>query len=171
MADRYRPEKSCHYSSHLPMLNLALSITTGDVLEMGVGFYSTPFIHWFCVPRQRHVVSVDNVPGYHQMSNSFTDAQYHRLILVENWDLPELDKPWDVVFIDHAPALRRRVDILRFANLAKLIVVHDTNGRDERHYHLKEIWPQFKYRLDYYQHYPMTTMVSNYMDIRGLRVC
>lgn len=166
----YDSRKFCHYSSHLPVLHLALSITDGDVLEMGMGIFSTPFIHWLCMPRYRHVLSVENDKKCYESMLSF-ENEFHRLLLIDDWDCPELDRKWDVVFLDHAPGIRRREDLLRFAKLARVIVVHDTNGRTDRHYKFQGLWPNFKYVLHYGQYFPQSTIVSNVLDVRALRIC
>lgn len=161
-------KKAAHYSSHFPALLWALSHTAGDVLEMGGGLFSTPLLHYFCVPRGRQLVTVDNDQKWLENVCSF-EHPLHRLVLTNNWDAADWEQPvgklWDVVFIDHAPREQRRVDLLRYADRARFIVIHDTNGRQDRHYHLMELWPQFKYAYHYGKFFPQTTIVSNFAPI------
>lgn len=157
-------KKAAHFSSHLPMLWYALSQTTGAVLELGAGLFSTPFIHYYCIPRGRPVVTVDNQSRWLETVRSF-EHPLHALILTTDWHLPELECPFDVVFIDHAPPEQRRIDLLKYASLAQYLVVHDTNGRQDRHYHLREVWPQFKYWRQDGRFFPATTIASNFREI------
>lgn len=158
-----------HYSSHLPVLIKALLITQGDVLELGTGIFSTPIIHWLCVPHKRYVYSLEYDPKYLAMVENF-GCEYHKIEIIQDWDKADIEKPWDVVLVDHSPGERRKVEIARLANLAKYIVAHDTEWRDERHYHYKEIYPLFKYRYDYY-HKPYTTVLSNLVDLKDFTPC
>lgn len=153
------------YGSHIPILVKLLSITSRDVLEMGAGYFSTPLLHWLCISQRRRLFTYENdVTYYHQFA---INNPLHKIYLVENWDEAQIEKPWDVVLIDHAPPERRKVDIIRLASWAKYIVIHDTNWRQEKHYHYKEIWHLFKYRWDYHVHC-QTTVVSNFIDIKDL---
>ena len=128
------------WSSHLPILIKLLSITDGDVLEMGIGFYSTPFLHWACFEK-RKLVSYENNPKYMGYFKSFISDQ-HNIVFVEDWDNADIERPWDIVFIDHAPSLRRKEEVRRLANWAKYIVVHDTQPNAENKYRYNEIYPK-----------------------------
>jgi len=44
--------------SHLPILAYAVRKTQGTVIECGVGYFSTPFLHYVCCPN-RPVVSLE----------------------------------------------------------------------------------------------------------------
>jgi hypothetical protein len=80
----------------------------------------------------------------------------------DKWDLIGNQK-WGVVFIDHRPGDRRAIDIKRFANLADVIVVHDTEAMC---YGYEPVMNTFKYRYDYLRYQTRTTLVSNKIDIR-----
>lgn len=154
------------YSSHLPVLIKILSITTGDVVELGAGIYSTPVLHWMCSPKKRKLVSYDNSEKCLSLFNlrAFED-EFHKVVLVDNWDDVELEKQqWDVAFIDHSPE-RRAIEVARLAYLARYIIIHDSDWRNERHYHYKKIYGMFKYRYDYTIR-PWTTVLSNFVDLK-----
>jgi hypothetical protein len=91
--------------SHLPVLIEALRITDGDVLEMGMGFFSTPFLHWACLNRK--LVSYESEAGYFWKFADGFHTDNHLCYLIEDWDKAEIDKTWDVVLIDHGPSERR----------------------------------------------------------------
>lgn len=161
-----------HYCSHFPVLIKVLQITSGDVLELGTGHYSTSVIHWLCVPHKRFVRSIEFDPKYLQFVEGFTDV-YHKIEAVPDWDWDKVDieKEWDVVLVDHSPAERRKVEIQRLANLAKYIIVHDSDWRNEKHYHYADIYPLFKYRYDYTVMRPYTTLLSNFIDLKDFEPC
>lgn len=156
-----------HLASHFPVLLYAVQSTSGDVLELGTGLYSTPLLHYLCVPSGRCLVSVENDINW-LMSLRMFECDLHRLIFTDDWNVPELEKQWDVVFVDQFPAEQRRKAVERFASLAKYIVVHDTNGRQDRHYHLSEVWPSFKYVYHYGRFFPQTTIASNFQPIGAI---
>lgn len=153
-----------HFASHYPVLFHALELTSGDVLELGTGLFSTPLIHYWCEPRNRAVVSVETDPSYFQVASLFA-TDFHKVRLTTDWNEPDLVRPFDVVFIDHAPPEQRKIDLLKYANLARFIVVHDTNGRQDKHYHMREVWPTFKHVYHYGKFFPQTTIVSNIQKI------
>lgn len=158
-------KKAATYSSHIPALLHVLGRTTGSVLELGAGYFSTPLLHWYCVPRGRMLVTLDNDEKYFQAVSSFASGT-HTIKLVEDWDkIDEAGMMWSVVFIDHGPSERRAVDLMRFADRALYIVVHDTDGRNDKHYHLRDLWKEFKYLSSYTMHRPHTTVVSNFCEI------
>jgi hypothetical protein len=152
------------WGSHLPALIKVMSITTGDVLEMGIGLYSTPFLHWACHSRLRHLVSYEGEKECYEMNKNYHGG-FHEVYYVENWNDAKIEKNWDVVLIDHAPFWRRKTDIKRLAGYAKYIVIHDSNRYD-----FSSIWPLFKYRYDYKKTRPNTTVVSNFYDLSSLDI-
>ena len=159
---RINMRKAHRFSSHMPPLMAAINMTDGAVLEMGTGYFSTPVIHWMCVPNKRYVLSLENDPGW-EWTRAFAH-EYHDFEMVADWDKVNIERPWSVAFIDHGPPERRRIDTLRLADHAQFIVIHDTNGRQDRHYHLHEIFPQFKYVYHFGGRFPQTTVLSNYVD-------
>ena len=154
-----------NWGSHLPVLIKIIGMTKGDVLEMGMGLYSTPFLHWACFP-DRKLVSYENDLNCFNMNKQY-NRDHHQALYVGNWDKADIDKFWDVIFIDHAPSSRRIIDIKRIANMANYIIIHDTQ-RNYKFCNYKEIWPLFKYRYDYTKAIPWTSVVSNFIDLSKL---
>lgn len=157
------------YGSHLPVLVKLLSITAGPVLELGGGWCSTPVLHWLCAPAKRRLVTYDNDPAMFRILHGYQSEQ-HEIYLVDDWDKAEIEQAWDVVLVDHAPALRRKEDIKRLAKYAKFLAVHDTSWKVEKNYHYSEIWPLFRYRCDYTAVTPYTTILSNFVDLKDFSV-
>jgi len=167
------PERrlSLRYGSHLSCLIKALLLTKGDVLELGMGLFSTPTLHHMCRVMKRNLVSYDAWDVWVKWTRKYLyENEFHKIFLVEDYDDAKIDKPWDVVLVDHDPSGRRRTEIKRLANLAKYIIIHDSNGRSESHYHYSEIYPLFKYTFTDGFEFPSTTVLSNLVDLRDFKI-
>lgn len=162
--------------SHLPILTKLVNMTDGPILELGMGLFSTAYLHWVCFDSKRKLLTCENKPDYFELFDfkdkreEGNDYSYHQLVFVENddWDKIDLSGHWSIVLVDHAPGTRRKDEIKRLANSADYIVVHDTNGRHDRHYKYSEVYPLFKYRYDYTKAYPYTSVLSNFKDLSNL---
>ena len=156
------------YGSHLPVLMKVVGMTTGDIVELGTGTNSTPFLHWSCYPTKRHLVSYDCQPKYFPYAEMFRD-DFHEVHFVEDWDKIDLAKPWSVAFVDHSPNTRRIVDIKRLLH-AEYVVVHDTENKRDKDYGYSEIFPLFKYHYKYREVMPHTSVLSNVHDLSNFRI-
>lgn len=157
------------WGSHLPVLIKLVSITSGPILELGGGLYSTPFLHWACFPTKRKLVSYDNDPKYFQQIFQYKD-DFHEVGLVTNWDDVNVNYPWDIVFVDHTTE-RRGIDAKRVANLAKYVVLHDSDPvKHNEVYGYASVYPLFKYRFDYKETSPNTTILSNFIDLSNFKI-
>lgn len=162
--------------SHLPILTKIMNMTDGPVLELGMGLFSTPYLHWACFEKKRKLVSYENKRDFFEMfefqdgRKIHNDYSFHEVKFVENndWDKVDLSGHWSVVLIDHNPGPRRKEEVRRLANNADYIVVHDSNGRNDFYYKYSEVFPLFKYRYDYKKVYPQTTVLSNFKDMSNL---
>lgn len=152
--------------SHLYALIRVIPITTGPVLEMGIGLNSTPYLHWSCYEK-RKLVSYESDPKYFRWFRQY-ETDWHEMHLVDDYAKADIEKSWDVAFIDHGPNERRKEDIRRLATFAKYIVVHDTAERYEPHYHYSEIYPLFKYRIKYPVSRMHVSILSNFVDVSTL---
>jgi hypothetical protein len=153
------------WGSHLPILIKLVNQTKGDILELGMGLYSTPFLHWACFPDRTLVSYESDFDCW--FKNVGYENKTHLVQLARNWDNIFIDRDWDIALVDHSPSQRRIVEIKRLANFAKYIVIHDTQ-RNSRFCDLNQIWPLFKYRYDYTKAVPHTTVVSNFVDLSFL---
>lgn len=140
-ASHGRPEESSAtvnpYATHQRLLVRYLMQTTGPILELGCGGYSTPLIHEIAESQGRHVDSVDSDPSWMRMFQQF-ESNLHKLHLVADYDDFPPRPHYGLAFIDHAPHLRRRVDIRRLIGAADVFVIHDTESPE---YGYDEIWP------------------------------
>lgn len=103
-----------------------VTATRGAILEVGVGHWSTPLLHRYCVAGGRRLVSLDEDEAF---ARQFYDLRvcHHELRSAEySRDLPPLaSEKWSVAFLDHSPGWRRAADALLFLDSAEFIVVHD----------------------------------------------
>lgn len=139
--------------SHRELLWLALEKTKGSVVELGSGFGSTEYLRKYCKENNREFVSVDNNTEWCEKTGA---------IYISNWDDFEILDA-DVLLIDHAPGERRHIDIARFANVAKVIIIHDSEP-EATGYMLDKIWHLFPYKIDHKFDNAMTSLVSNHFN-------
>ena len=157
---------SGRYGTHLPCLIKAMEKTTGDVLELGMGIFSTPYLHYQCILSNRKLTSYENDKSWLQF---FLDYRYphpnHEIIHVTDYNDAKIDKKWDVVLIDQTPDSNRIVATKRLAKLATYIIIHDSNGRYEKIYHYSEIYPLFKYQTVWSKDDNHATVLSNFVNL------
>jgi hypothetical protein len=160
---------SMRYGSHLPVLLKLVNETKGPILELGVGLYSTPLLHFACLPTNRKITSLESDKAWFQ---NFKDArtEFHDVQIIEDWDKYEFNGNWDIAFIDHGPDSRRHIEAMRLANKAKYIILHDSDPENDNLYKFSKIYPMFKYRFDYTLCKPNTTVVSNTIDVTKLTI-
>lgn len=149
------------YGSFLPVLMKTLSLTDGSIVECGTGIYSTPLLHWFGVLSKRHVSSFDNAREFADLASQYA-SDSHDVYFVDSYSDVTSPKECDVVLIDNFPMEEREGLIKHFADIAKYIVVHDSN-------------PQMfmnltKYRFDYDKDAPATSVFSNTVDVSLLQI-
>jgi hypothetical protein len=149
--------------SHIPVLIKVMQVTTGDVLELGTGLNSTPVLHWLCSEMGRKMDSYESIPMFHRIAWNYNN-DFHKVHLIEDWDTMPIDRHWSVVFIDHAPGVRRVEDMIRVKDNADYVIVHDTEPKSDWHYNYSKGFPSYKYRYDYTKGYPHTTILSNFKD-------
>lgn len=154
------------HGSHLPVLHRMVAGSDGPILELGSGFYSTPFLHWACFRSQRRLCTYESNPAFHAAFNGWS-CHWHRLVLIDDWDEVDVRPEWSVVLIDHEPEERRRIDISRVTH-AKLVVVHDTEPQSERKYGYESVYGLYKYRYDFRDAFPHTSVLSNFIDPKEL---
>lgn len=164
------------WGSHLPILMKVMSLSKGDVLELGAGLYSTPFLYWLCKDQERKFVSFENDFDWWRMVWNIKDVTQETMITriiegavschIADWNDLDLENMGrcSVAFIDHSPSRRRIIDIKALANKADFVVIHDTQ-RNYKFCDFKQIYPLFRYRYDYDKSIPHTTVLSNFINL------
>ena len=157
---------SLNYATHLPALMRALALTDGPVLELGMGLFSTPYLHYACALAGRDLVSYENNAGWAAIFEPYRSHK-HTINVVESWDEADIEYVWDVVLVDHSPSERRVVDIQRLEKWgeSKYYILHDSNGRWDKHYHYSTIYPLFRYRTDWTGDGRHAVVLSNFVDL------
>lgn len=151
------------YSTHNTLLLKAVNACKGNVVEFGGGFFSTPLLHWVCKDLGKNLVTLENDTTFYDFTKQFR-SKSHKVIFIEDWDDFKADSNWGVVFIDHdQPYQRRGYDAIRFKDVAEFIVIHDTEH--EKLYGYDEVWSHFKYRYDWKECRPWTSVISNLVDV------
>lgn len=142
--------------NHLPILMKLMSITDGDILEIGTGAFSTPYLHWACSLTGRKLVSVENNDEYFTFAKEF-ETDFHKVVK----EIEAVGK-WDIVFIDSFPLEDREKYLKQFVNYAKYLVVHDT------------LFEQYKNVTKYYFEYvkddPFTSIFSNFISLDNFNI-
>lgn len=157
---------SKNYTTHIGMLVKVLLASEGTVIECGGGIFSTPLLHWICKFQRRKLITYEHHLAYYAFERQF-QSHLHSIRFVKNWDEIDTDTHVGMVFIDHHPPERRMIETLRFKDSADFIVIHDTE-RVSREYNREEVFEQFKYRHDWKECRPWTSVFSNYKDLSFL---
>ncbi len=174
------------YGSHVGPLGAALAVTKGPVLELGMGFVSTPLMHWACFPL-RPLLSIDEdfdwVTRFRQYETTCEEEErpYHHIRHVTDWDclFNTIGLEWSVVLIDceipkHFRETQRydvRISLVRrLRDIDGILVVHDT---EEKCFHEDPSLWDFKFRWTFKPPFglPWTTLASqtiNFLSLMGL---
>lgn len=139
------------YGSHLPVLRWALENTTGPILELGGGLYSTPLLH----NSGRPVVTVERHPKWKKYLANWASPTHQ---VVE--EIPA--GSFGLVFVDNEED-RRVPDLLSLKGRFDIAICHDTEpsawAADIVHW--EDALGQFPHRFDYKPDgVPWTTVVS-----------
>jgi hypothetical protein len=138
--------KDYPYGTHLPVLAEYILKTQGPILEIGAGKFSTPFLRIF--NSHRIVITVEQNPLYIDNRNGNYVKSVADALACCSW--------FDVILID-GPMPRRPV-VEQVAPHGRFIIMHDTE--QERFYDYP--FNLFKYRRDYKELSPWTTVCTNH---------
>ena len=166
---------SYHWGSHLSVLIRLMELTDGPVLELGTGFFSTPYLHHACYLRNRKLVSYENNPQYYKFLKKL-ETPWHEIHKVDDdWNIPETKRgvhsdKWGFIFIDVQPDSKRKDLAKMLRNSAYYIALHDSQPRDDHYMQYSKIYKWFKRRYDCTKFDPHTTVVSNYKELRTFNI-
>jgi hypothetical protein len=151
------------WSTHMPIVIKLVQATTGPVMELGAGLYSTPLLHWLCAEARRKLVSYESVEEFYKFCKTF-QSRNHRIKFVNDWRKVKVKGYYSVILIDHTTE-RRFKDAIKWKNNADYIILHDSNGGE---YQYDKVYPYFKYIYHWKFSKPWTTVVSNFKDLSWL---
>lgn len=159
-------------STHFPLLMKMVNHTTGAILELGSGLFSTPLLHWMCFEKQRHLITVERHAHYMDFAKRFDIGNHHvfHIKQVEKSSFP--DAVYTIVFIDHSPKRPRTRgdDAMLFIEKCRYMVLHDAGKDGKSKYGYEQLYPHFKYRYDWEGAVPHTTVLSNIDDLEWLKI-
>lgn len=144
-------------TNHRILLWKALELTKGKVVEFGSGYGSTPYLKEYCKKNKRKFETYDNNEEWAKKTGS-------KYLGYDNWNELNITDV-DVLFIDHAPGESRKEQLVKYKDIAKIIVVHDTEPTGAGDYKVREQFQNFKYVKDYESDGAWATILSNYIDI------
>lgn len=153
------------YFSHAPLLAAAIANTSGPVLELGAGFGSTLMLHGLCGAANRELVTLETDAAWLQSFMNY-GREWHTFKHVTDYtEIEEYSQYWGLAFVDHGIALQRghSVEMLKHC---PMVVAHDTCHHFL--YNYEPVLSSFKHRYDYKIEGPMTTVVSNIIDVKRL---
>ena len=145
-------------ASHLIHLIDWVKRTEGPVVELGMGFGSTPVLHELC--RDRILVSYENQQRFYEDFHRFA-SPWHEVNFVNSWDEALVDRHWGLAFLDSWPGTSRNELLGRLRGLTDYILIHDTEKKHDHYYHMKDTIRSFKYRATYKAWEPYTSIVSD----------
>ena len=99
--------------------------TTGAILELGAGNYSTPLIHEIAMSQGRRVLTLDNSGSWLSAFAHLANDEHH-FRLVSSWDEWHPTEEYGLAFIDHGPCDRREAESRRLLSSVDVFVMHDT---------------------------------------------
>lgn len=158
---------SGRYGTHLPCLISIAEKTSGPMLELGMGLFSTPYLHYKAMLDDRELVSYENCKPWMDFFIKYGyENKNHEILFVEDYENAAIERRvWDLVLVDQTPDLSRIETVKRLVNLANYIVIHDSNKKMDNIYHYSEIYPLFKYKAIWDKDSNHATVLSNFVDL------
>ena len=168
------------YGSGMIPLTIATLLSDGPILELGMGKFSTPLLHSIGADQARQVVSLETDMQWMNKFGAYNLTKYHKIYHHENFDFLanyHSNQTWGMVLVDHIYGKLRPLHIIKFANLSKIVVAHDSETRSESDYEYehRNVSGHFKYRCKYSifdspqkNRYISTTILSNFVDLTAL---
>jgi hypothetical protein len=111
------------YATHQHALIEAALATTGDILELGSGDYSTPLLSAIAKHRGNRLVIKSSDPVW---ADRFRDIAEVEIV---DWATWEPEGKYGLVFLDNEQLTSDRIKwIPKLAKIAKVIVMHDADA-------------------------------------------
>lgn len=156
------------YSTHAPVIAAACMMVDGPVLELGMGYGSTPLLHSLCRNRKT-LVSMETNPEWMKKFEALRTAGHRLIHAPASWDtqLNPYDLTgsikWAAALVDCQPGEIRSHLIKRLQGLATFIVAHDSE-KDYRaggDYKYETVAGGFRYVSEYRFLRPYTLILSD----------
>lgn len=157
--------------SHIPVLTKLLAVIDKPVVELGMGWNSTPLLHWLCKDKGLFLTSFESDHEWIKLFMDFADAGHDIELIdfVERKPHFSCHADFGVVFVDHRPARKRRDSVRYFADKSDYIVLHDSELSDNPAYKYTPLYSEFRYVFEYTRvGQPNTVILSNKKDLSWL---
>lgn len=159
--------------SHIPVLVKLMEHVNKPVLELGVGYSSTPLLHWLCKDKRITLYSAETDNVWADRFKEYSDQFSHYLFYVNNdWNWAFIDdfipRKLGLVFVDNRPAKKRVSNAVYFKDRADFIVLHDSELADHPAYKYDRAYKHFKYVYHYTKVKPYTAILSNFIDVERM---
>jgi len=160
-------------ATHIGILAGMVAKTTGPVVELGVGHYSTPVLHYMSQVGRPTLSVETNKEWCEYFANQYQNRIHefycteNKLVSVDFFSNEQYkDIKWDVAFVDNGPETDRAKCVQLLRDKAKYIVVHDSEPAAVA-YNWGGIWDTFKHRY-YWDFYGNGTIVVSDTEEIGL---
>lgn len=158
--------------THLPLLtSVVATAPPGDVLECGAGHFSSPVLSMLCHAIGRKLITLEQLGPWFDALDDIVNNHHILAAVPENdWlsvasGMLFMSKAISVAFVDHGLYDKDRLDMVKLLKEKNvpLIVVHDT--RNPWLTETDKALDAFKYRFDYTKMSPVTTVVSDTINV------
>lgn len=157
--------------SHIATLTQALlstwSCMRGKVLELGMGWWSTPLLHGLCEWGAEELVSVDDDPAWAEALGAIYKRSWHHFSVSP--DIRDLHyHHWALAFVDSSPGDKRVDTILALKDRVSVFVAHDVETDippSAGAYGWKRLEGAFKYEYINKDLRPWTAVWSDTVDV------
>lgn len=164
-------DQSLAYASHLEATAMA-AIKSGllwprsPVIELGCGDFSTPVLASICFAQERpyQIISSDPVWAARFKYLTLRGVEIEHINYAA-W--PEAPLPDDIglVLVDNEQRVSDRLEqVVRLANRAKVVLLHDANIVLRRRQLWKSVIDRFRYNYVFRRRVPYTAVLSNHVD-------
>lgn len=143
--------------------------TTGPILELGVGWYSTPILHEIAKMQRRLLITADNNWDWLGQFKGL-ESRWHKIIHVGWWGelfdgslLHHIPQELGLVFVDQGQPIEREYAIRGLMYKTDVFVMHDTEEKFA--YGYGRTLPMFKYKYTDKCQKSWTTVGSNKVDV------
>lgn len=153
-------------STHFPMLIKLVQMTTGPIIEVGSGLFSTPLLHWLCFENKRKLLTLEQHQHYMDFAQKFR-SENHEVLLVKHLERYDWKGHASVVFIDHSPKKPRTRgdDALLFKGKADYIILHDAGPHAKTKYGYQQLYDKFNYVFNWSGAIPNTTVLCDSKEL------
>jgi hypothetical protein len=152
------------WASHQPvLLELLENRTDARVLELGMGYASTPIV----LELSRSSVSIETDETWFARFSRFASASHEVVLLSDytesEWRTPYLEQQWDLAFVDNSPNSTRQSNLMKLADNVRFIVCHDTEEcfKPVSNHRYRWDFSSFRHVWTYTHFKTYTTVVSN----------